>query len=96
MTWREGTNAPLASRFAALRVRPASRDEKKATPHPVEWLLVEWPKSATEPTKYWVSTLPADTPLTRLVDYAKLRWRIERDYEDLKSELGLAHYEGRG
>lgn len=96
VTWREGSNAPLTSRFAALRVRPAGRDEKRATPHPVEWLLVEWPKSATEPTKYWFSTLPEDTPLARLVDYAKLRWRIERDYEELKSELGLGHYEGRG
>jgi SRSO17 transposase len=96
ITWREGSNAPLTSRFAARRVRPASRDEKRTTPHPVEWLLVEWPKGETEPTKYWLSTLPEDTPLAVLVDYAKLRWRIERDYEELKSELGLGHYEGRG
>jgi len=96
VAWREGTNAPLASRFAALRVRSAGRDEKRTAPHPVEWLLIEWPKGAAEPTKYWFSTLPEDTPLTKLVDYAKLRWRIERDYEELKSELGLAHYEGRG
>lgn len=93
--WREGSNAPLASRFAAVRVRPSSRDEKRRTPHPIEWLLVEWPDGEAEPTKYWLSTLPEDTPLAALVDTTKLRWRIERDYEELKSELGLAHYEGR-
>ena len=96
ITWRDGSNAPLSSRFAALRVRSASRDEKRTVPHPVEWLLIEWPKGEVEPTKYWFSTLPEDTLLSALVDYAKLRWRIERDYEELKSELGLAHYEGRG
>ena len=96
VNWREGTNATLVSRFAALRLRPASRDEKRTTPHPCEWLLVEWPKSEAEPTKYWLSTLPEDTKLASLVDHAKLRWRIERDYEELKSELGLGHYEGRG
>ena len=96
VTWREGTNAPLSSRFAALRVRPASRDYKHATPRPHEWLLVEWPDGEAEPTKYWLSTLPDDAALADLVDIAKLRWRIERDYEDLKGELGLGHYEGRG
>jgi len=96
VTWQEGSNAPLTSRFTALRVRPASRDEKRTAPHPVEWLLIEWPKGEAEPTKYWLSTLPEDTKLARLADYAKLRWRIERDYEELKGELGLAHYEGRG
>ena len=96
VTWREGSNTPLTSRFAAVRMRPASRDEKRTTPHPVEWLLIEWPKGEAEPTKYWLSTLPQNTPLDVLVDYAKLRWRIERDYEELKSELGLGHYEGRG
>jgi len=96
VTWREGSNAPLASRFAAVRVHPASRDYKRTTPYPVEWLLVEWPKGEAAPTKYWLSTLPEDTPLATLVDYAKLRWPIERDYEELKGELGLSHYEGRG
>jgi len=96
VTWREGTNAPLSSRFAALRVRPASRDYKHSTPRPHEWLLVEWPQGEAEPTKYWLSTLPDDASLAVLVDAAKLRWRIERDYEDLKGELGLSHYEGRG
>ncbi len=93
---REGTNAPLSSRFAALRVRPASRDYKHSTPRPHEWLLVEWPEGEVEPTKYWLSTLPENASPAVLVDAAKLRWRIERDYEDLKSELGLGHYEGRG
>ncbi len=74
----------------------AARDYKRTTPHPVEWLFVEWPKGEAAPTKYWLSTLPEDTPLATLVDYAKLRWRIERDYEELKGELGLSHYEGRG
>jgi SRSO17 transposase len=96
VTWREGTNAPLASRFAALRVRPAHRDQKLTAPRPREWLLIEWPKGEAEPTKYWLSTLPETTSLADLVDIAKLRWRIERDYQDLKQEVGLGHYEGRG
>jgi SRSO17 transposase len=94
--WREGSNQPLSSRFAAVRVRPAARDHKLIEPHPVEWLVVEWPEGEAEPTKYWLSTLPEHTPLRDLVDVIKLRWRIERDYEELKSELGLAHFEGRG
>ena len=94
--WREGSNQILSSRFAALRIRPASRDHELAEPHPIEWLVVEWPEGEPEPTKYWLSTLPEDTPLEVLVDTIKLRWRIERDYEELKSELGLAHFEGRG
>jgi len=76
ITGREGSNAPLSSRFAAIRVRPATRDEKRTVPHPIEW-----PEGETEPTKYWFSTLPEETPLTVLVDYAKLRWRIEREHE---------------
>ena len=93
--WREGSNEILSSRFAAVRIRPASRDWKFSTPHPLEWLLIEWPEGEKEPTKYWLSTLPEDIPFDVLVDTAKLRWRIERDYEELKSELGLAHFEGR-
>ena len=94
--WREGTAAPLASRFAALRVRPAHRDDERSEPHPEEWLLIEWPTGETEPTKYWLSTLPPDTPLEELVATAKGRWRIERDYQELKQEVGLGHFEGRG
>ena len=93
--WREGSNETLSSRFAAVRIRPASRDWRRSTPHPAEWLLIEWPEGEKEPTKYWLSTLPQTTTLHALVDTAKLRWRIERDYEELKSELGLAHFEGR-
>src|SRR5215469_1990882 len=89
-------NAKLTSRFAAVRVRPAHRDYNRVSPRPEEWCLIEWPKGEAEPTKYWLSTLPADMPLRDLVDLAKLRWRIERDYQELKQELGLGHYEGRG
>jgi len=96
VTWREGTNAPLTSRFTALRVRPAGGDHKRSTPRDVEWLLIEWPEDEAEPTKFWLSTLPDDIELQELVDLAKLRWRIERDYQDLKQEIGLGHYEGRG
>ena len=96
LTWREGSNATLAGRFAAVRVRPAYRDYNRPTPRPEEWLLVEWPKGEPEPTKYWLSTLPPATTRRALVDQAKLRWRIERDYQDLKQELGLGHYERRG
>jgi SRSO17 transposase len=96
VTGREGTNAPLASRFAAVRVRPAHRDTERAERRAEEWLLVEWPEDEDEPTKYWLSTLPATLSLESLVETAKLRWRIERDYLDLKQELGLGHYEGRG
>jgi SRSO17 transposase len=96
VTWREATNAELSSRFAALRVRTAHRDFDRSEPHPEEWLLIEWPQGEAEPSKYWLSTLPADTPIALLVDTAKLRWRIERDYQELKQELGLGHYEGRG
>ncbi len=94
--WREGTNAPLVSRFAAVRVRPAHRDHLRHEPRPEEWFLVEWPDGEEEPTKYWLSTQPPDTKLTNLVEQAKLRWRIERDYQELKQEIGLGHYEGRG
>ncbi len=96
VTWREGTNAPLSSRFAAVRVRPAHRDYRRLAPRPEEWLLVEWPQGESEPTKYWFSTLPEDVALTDFVNLAKLRWRIERDYQELKQEIGLGHYEGRG
>jgi SRSO17 transposase len=96
VTWREGANQKLTSRFAAVRVRPAHRDYWQAEPHPEEWLLMEWPAGETEPTKYWLSTLPPGTQRQDLVKLAKHRWIIERDYEELKQELGLGHYEGRG
>ena len=96
VAWRVGSAGTLRSRFAAVRVRPAHRDTWRATPRAEEWLLMEWPAGETEPTKYFLSTMPAATPIKLLVDLAKLRWRIERDYQDLKQELGLGHYEGRG
>jgi SRSO17 transposase len=96
VSWRQGVKKRLASRFAAVRVRCAHRDYWRAEPHAEEWLLMEWPKDESEPTKYWFSTLPAETSLTQLVQLAKHRWIIERDYEELKQELGLGHFEGRG
>jgi SRSO17 transposase len=96
VTWREGTRHELRSRFAAVRVRPAHRDQKRSEPYPEEWLLIEWPAEEAEPTKYWLSTLPAQTRQSGLVNLAKHRWIIERDYQELKQELGLGHYEGRG
>ena len=96
VTWREGSQAELSSRFAARRVRPAHRDALRAEPWPEEWLLVEWPEGTAEPTRYWLSTLPPRTALKDLVRAAKARWRIERDYQELKQEIGLGHYEGRG
>ena len=89
VTWRQGVKQNLQSRFAALRVRPAHRDYERSKPHPEEWLLIEWPTGEPEPTKYWLSTVPADTPLAELVHLAKHRWIIERDYQELKQELGL-------
>ena len=96
VNWRQGTEQKLRSRFAAVRVRPAHRDYWQSAPHAEEWLLIEWPKGEAEPAKYWLSTLPADSKLKDLVAIAKQRWIIERDYEELKQELGLGHYEGRG
>jgi SRSO17 transposase len=96
ITWREGFNVRLTSRFAAVRIRPAHRDYWLSTPRPSEWLLVEWPQAEGEPIKYWLSTLPENIALVDLVRQAKLRWRIERDYQELKQEIGLGHYEGRG
>jgi SRSO17 transposase len=94
--WREGSAEGLSSRFARVRVRVARRDFKRSESRPEEWLLIEWPKGEKEPTKYWLSTLPEDITLHRLVYFAKLRWRIERDYQELKQEVGLGHFEGRG
>lgn len=96
VTWRPGTKHSLRSRFAAVRIRPAHRDYWRSEPHPEEWLLIEWPRGETEPAKYWLSTLPTNTKLGDLVRLAKQRWIIERDYQELKQELGLGHFEGRG
>jgi SRSO17 transposase len=96
VNWSQGTKGKLRSRFAAIPVRPAHRDYWRQTAHPELWLLIEWPKAEKEPTKYWLANLPAQISIKSLVLLAKLRWRIERDYEELKQELGLGHYEGRG
>ncbi len=104
VTWRQGTKAtkgnPAASMtscFLAIRVRPANRDIPRADDGslPECWLLAEWPPEADEPTDYWLSNLPADTPIAELVRLAKIRWRIEHDYRELKTGLGLDHFEGR-
>jgi SRSO17 transposase len=94
--WREGSNARLVSRFAALRVRAAHQDWRRSELREQEWLVIEWPESESEPVHYWLSNLPANTALRTLVSTAMTRWRIERDYQELKQEFGLSHYEGRG
>ena len=94
--WREGTNAPLTGRFARVRVRVTHGGAKATAARADEWLLIEWPDDEKKPTKYWLSTLGPDIDLAQMVDMAKLRWRIERDYLDLKQEVGLGHFEGRG
>lgn len=96
VTWREGTKEILRSRFAAARVRAAHRDTSRDVPRPEEWLLIDWPAGEKEPRKYWLSNLPLTTSKRALVQYAQSRWRIERDYQELKDELGIDHYEGRG
>jgi SRSO17 transposase len=96
VTWRQGSRTGLASRFAVRRIRPAHRDIWRTEPWPEEWLLIEWPEGAEEPSKYWLSNLPPRTALKDLVHMAKARWLIERDYQELKQEIGLGHYEGRG
>jgi len=93
--WREGSNDLLKGRFARVRVHAAHRDNLRSELRPEEWLVIEWPESEKEPTKYWLSTLPPDIPFDKLVDAVKLRWRIERDYQELKQEVGLGHCEGR-
>ena len=96
IAWREGTTDLLSSRFARVRIRAAHRDYNLTEGRSEEWLLIEWPKGEHAPTKYWLSTLPQDIAFRSLVDMTKLRWRIERDYQELKQEVGLGHYEGRG
>ena len=96
ISWREGTNETLSGRFAAVRVRHAGGNMGKARLRPEQWLLIEWPASDAEPLKYYLSSLPEDIAPNDLVTQAHMRWRIERDYQDLKQELGLGHYEGRG
>jgi SRSO17 transposase len=94
ITWREGSADRLRSRFARVRVHTAPI--RRAAERAEETLLIEWPEGEAEPTKYWLATLDKNISFRRLVDIAKMRWRIERDYQELKQEIGLGHYEGRG
>jgi SRSO17 transposase len=96
VAWREGTRGKMTSRFFFLQVRPAHRDENRHEPRDLEWLIAEWPTGEKEPTKFWLSTMPSDTSPEQLIRLAKIRWRIERDYQELKGAFGLDHYEGRG
>src|SRR6478672_8726947 len=91
IAWRQGTNGELASRFARSRVRAAHADTPLSARREEEWLLIEWPEGEPEPTQYWLSTLPEEIGFEQMVDLAQLRWRIERDYQDLKQEVGLGH-----
>jgi SRSO17 transposase len=94
--WREGSAEKLSSRFARVRVRVAHHHRELTENRAQECLLIEWPEGEQAPTKYWLSTLPSTVSFRRLVDIAKMRWRIERDYQELKQEVGLGHFEGRG
>ena len=93
--WREGTNDTLGSWLTALRIHAAHRDNTRGSLRPEQWLLIEWLEDEPKPTKYWLGNLPESTTLKQLVYTAKMRWHIERDYQELKDELGLNHYEGR-
>lgn len=95
VTWREGTRGPQTRRFAAVRVRTAHRHGAGQPPGAEQWLLCEWSYREKKPTAFYLSNLPKSTSLERLVYLAKLRWRIERDYQEMKTELGLDHFEGR-
>ena len=93
--WREGTNARLTGRFARVRVRPAHDRDIATEKIAEEWLLIEWPEDEKAPTKFWLSTLDATVTFPHLIHTTKMRWRIERDYLELKQEVGLGHFEGR-
>ena len=96
LNWREGSNAQLSGRFARVRVRPAHDRDAATETIPEEWLLIEWPEDEKAPTKFWLSTLDKTVTFAHLVHTTKMRWRIERDYLELKQEIGLGHFEGRG
>ena len=100
LIWRRGSKGLQRGRFLALRVRPAGVTPRRLARAaggelPVRWLLAEWPVGKAEPTRYWLSSLPEATPLVELVRLARLRWRVEQDYRELKGALGLDHFEGR-
>ncbi len=95
VTWREGSRGTQASRFAAVRIHTAQGHRQGEGPGPEVWLLSEWPAGEPSPTKLYLSSLPVKTAVRDLVRLGKLRWRIERDYQEMKGELGLDHFEGR-
>jgi SRSO17 transposase len=95
VSWREGSRGWQSSRFAAVRIRTAHRHQNGLAPGPEQWLLCQWFDGEKEPTKFWLSSLPSNTSLRAFVRFAKLRWRVERDYQELKQEIGLDHFEGR-
>jgi SRSO17 transposase len=95
LKWREGSRGWQAGLFAAVRVRTAHRHQKGSPPGPEQWLICQQTQDSKRPFKYWLSNLPATTSIATLVRYAKLRWRVERDYQELKQEIGLDHFEGR-
>lgn len=97
VSWREGSKGSLHSQFVFLRIRPAGhripRNRDGALPE--RWLIAQWPDDQPEPVTYWLSSQTADTDPADLIRYAKIRWRIEHDYRELKTGLGLDHFEGR-
>lgn len=107
VSWRQGSKGAMTSRFAVLEVRPSGKEATRTAQEtaggrsrwdgvlPLRTLLVEQPVEADEPTGYWMTDLPATTPVTDLARWAKMRWRIEHDYRELKHGLGLDHFEGR-
>jgi len=95
VSWREGSRGRQSSKFACLRVRPAEQHTKGRPPDEEHWLICEWPEGEPTPTKFHLSSLPATTSLRGLIRFMKLRWRVERDYQELKGEIGLDHFEGR-
>lgn len=95
VSWRDGSRGKLASHFAAVRIRRAHGHAKGEPPGEEQWLLCEWPKDEKAPTKFYLSTQPASCSLKELARTAHLRWRVERDYQDMKQEVGLDSYEGR-
>ncbi|MFE9404014.1 IS701 family transposase [Streptomyces sp. NPDC006530] len=107
VTWRQGSSGRMTSRFAVLPVRPAGKAARHAALEgaggrsrwdgvlPLRTLPIEQPEGAGEPTGYWMSNLPATTRVPDPVRWAKMRWRIEHDYRELKHGLGLDHFEGR-
>ena len=96
VSWREGSRGRQRSLFGCVRVCCAHHHLQGKPPGEEQWLLYEWPADEAEPTKFWLATLPAGVSLTQLVRLAKLRWRVERDYQEMKQEIGLDHFEGRG